>query len=1132
MNPALLTVALTSQSKVYDGTTLATLSASSFGVTGFVSGQGATINQTVGTYNSPNVGSASSVTSSLTAGNYQAASGTSLSNYVLPTSVTATASITPASLTVTANNDAKFVTQTDTVGYNNVSYSGFVGGQGPSVLGGTLLVTRSNMGAGNGASDPAGTYTGVLVPSGLISSNYSISYVNGNYTIVPVDQLLVKVSNTSISYRSSPTYTIASAQYLSSTNNTIASLTETSSSGNTSTWSDGAGGTVTFTLAPSGAVLSTTSNVAVGNYAITGTNTSIVGSNFSSLVFTGNLAVTPIPLTVSASNVSKTYDGTTSMNGVTIGLTGLVTNGSMTDAVTVNGVGAFSTKNAGTGLSYSVGSLTLAGADAGDYYLSGGTTISGTNGTITPKPVTLAPQSVTKTYDGTTSYTLTPSDLNYLSGLLGVTGDSVSAATLTFDNKNVGTGKTLAATAVTINDGNGGNNYAVTLGSNSTSSITQLNSVTWVGGSSGNWFNPTNWAGGAVPDLSNVANVVIPANTSVTFGTSVVAPAQTGQVNLTSLTDAGALNMTGGSLSVGSGGISLGGLTQTGGALSTSGNFSTTGSFNQQGAGTLTVGGTTQINASTAPVVLGNLTSSGSLNVVSTAGSVTQANGTTLSAPDVSMNASLAGTPADVVLSNAGNNLSGTFSATGNNIAVSTVGALQLGAVNATNNLSVDTGSGGLGGGVSQVASLNVGGTATFTADTSALQNADLSNAANQFNGPVVFNTQSGGTWNNLALTNASSQNPLQVTLPATANNVSLNSPNGGLNVVTQSPSTIAGNLTLNAGSDITQTGPLTVDGTTQVTSTNGNITLSDPANAFVGTVTATGNNVTLNDSVPLTAVLNATGTSTLTTTGTPGTLTVSGTTGNLSTTSSGGTVFGSGTTTVTGNLSATSVGDITQTGPLSVTGTSTFDSTMGTVDLKNPSNTFVGSTNLPSTSGTVVLPPSLTVATRQGDSSSSTIAIAPNSVAVQTTSVGVTTLADVSSTSPTSMGTAEVASPPAAPVDVSVSTVNGSGVVVTNIQTASPTQLGVVSVTLPSGSTGGLIGLVIQLPDEVSPLIASPDWKLTSAGNARLPSWLRFDPSNQSLVVVGAVPLDAFPLQLVGSASGMKVIIQISEHP
>ena len=329
---------------------------------------------------------------------------------------------------------------------------------------------------------------------------------------------------------------------------------------------------------------------------------------------------------------------------------------------------------------------------------------------------------------------------------------------------------------------------------------------------------------------------------------------------------------------------------------------------------------------------------------------------------------------------------------------------------------------------------------------------------------------------------------------------------------------------------DITQTGPLSVTGTSTLDSTGGNVTLNNANNALTGTVSATGNNVTLNDSVPLTAVLNATGTSTLTTTGTPGTLTVSGSTGNLNTTSSGGTVFGPGTTTVTGNLSATGVGDITQTGPLSVTGTSAFDSTTGMVELKNPSNTFVGSTNLPSTSGTVVLSPSLTLFTQQATPTASSITIAPNSVAVHSPSVGVTTLADTSSTTGISTTTAAVTTAPTAAVDVSASVVNGPTVVVTNIRTASSTQFGVVSVSLPPGSAVSTAGLVIQLPDEVTPLIASPDWKLTSAGNAQLPSWLRFDQSSQSLVVIGAVPSDTFPLQLVGSASGMKVLIQISE--
>ena len=109
-------------------------------------------------------------------------------------------------------------------------------------------------------------------------------------------------------------------------------LTQQSASDNTSTWTDGAGGTVSFTLAAA-SVPSTSGNQKVCNYAIVGTNTVITGSNFTALNFIGNLAVTQTPLTANASNVSKAYDGNVAMNGVTIGLTGKITN----DVVTVSG---------------------------------------------------------------------------------------------------------------------------------------------------------------------------------------------------------------------------------------------------------------------------------------------------------------------------------------------------------------------------------------------------------------------------------------------------------------------------------------------------------------------------------------------------------------------------------------------------------------------------------------------------------------------------------------------------------------------------------------------------------------------------------------------------------------------------
>jgi hypothetical protein len=54
-----------------------------------------------------------------------------------------------------------------------------------------------------------------------------------------------------------------------------------------------------------------------------------------------------------------------------------------------------------------------------------------------------------------------------------IAGDSVTAASLSYGNKNVGSNnKTVTLNSATVSDGNGGNNYSLTLVGNSTSSIT------------------------------------------------------------------------------------------------------------------------------------------------------------------------------------------------------------------------------------------------------------------------------------------------------------------------------------------------------------------------------------------------------------------------------------------------------------------------------------------------------------------------------------------------------------------------------------------------------------------------------------------------------------------------------------
>src|SRR5207249_10548495 len=70
-----------------------------------------------------------------------------------------------------------------------------------------------------------------------------------------------------------------------------------------------------------------------------------------------------------------------------------------------------------------------------------------------------------KTYDGTTASSAIPS---ITSGSLG-SGDAANFSQ-TFDNKNVGTSKTLTPTG-SVNDGNGGANYTVTFSSVNTGTI-------------------------------------------------------------------------------------------------------------------------------------------------------------------------------------------------------------------------------------------------------------------------------------------------------------------------------------------------------------------------------------------------------------------------------------------------------------------------------------------------------------------------------------------------------------------------------------------------------------------------------------------------------------------------------------
>ena len=447
--------------KIYSGTTDATISMLG-SIQGLVGSDTLALNG-IATFANANAGINKSVSLAYTVSN----GGGLASNYSLPLATT-TASINQATLAVKANNDARFIAQGDAFNYNGVSYSGFVNGETSAVLGGNLLVSRSNP-SQNGAA----TYSGVLVPSGLSSSNYTITYQAGAYTIVPADQVLVRISAVSQSYGAALSLTPQSVQYFSS-GNMLTTLTQSTASNNSYTYSDGLGGSLSFTLEPANPMTSTSGTLVVGNYTVTGTALSVSGSNFiGTPVFVGDISIQKAALTPSTTQVSKTYDGSAAMDTVAVQFAGVVSQGGTADVVTSTGLGLYATKNAGTNIAYSVSGLALNGADAANYYIAGGSTFSGSNGVITPKSVSLIAGTSQKTYDGITSVAATAADLVALTAQLGVAGDKVDAITLQYGDRNAGAGKMLMPSESVISDGQGGQNYQVIYVSSFTSTIEQ-----------------------------------------------------------------------------------------------------------------------------------------------------------------------------------------------------------------------------------------------------------------------------------------------------------------------------------------------------------------------------------------------------------------------------------------------------------------------------------------------------------------------------------------------------------------------------------------------------------------------------------------------------------------------------------
>ncbi len=179
------------------------------------------------------------------------------------------------------------------------------------------------------------------------------------------------------------------------------------------------------------------------NYALTSSSASLSAD------------ITPKGLTVSGvTAANKVYDGSTLAT-----LSGGVLSGVVSgDSLSLGGAsGSFNDKNIGKAKAVTVTGLTLAGADAANYTLGSSNSVSAD---ITPKDLAVSVvTAASKVYDGSTAATLSG---GVLSG--AVAGDAVTLGTPTgtFSDKNIGLGKTVAITGLTLS-GSDAPNY--TLGS-------------------------------------------------------------------------------------------------------------------------------------------------------------------------------------------------------------------------------------------------------------------------------------------------------------------------------------------------------------------------------------------------------------------------------------------------------------------------------------------------------------------------------------------------------------------------------------------------------------------------------------------------------------------------------------------
>ena len=437
--------------KVYDGNNTATLNVTSAGFTGGYAGDDLFVATSTGTFNNENVGSAKPVAiTGLTLG------GSDAGNYnLLSSTASTTANITKLTLTsitgITAL-DRAYNAETDaTLNYATPTFGNLVGGDNLTIT--SAVGTFANK---NANINPKTVTISSIVLGGTDAGNYSLP------TIAPTTTATISKAD------------IAAITGITANNKTYDNSTSaTLNTGSASFTNKFAGDTLTVLSSVGNFVdknVGTSKTVNITGLTLGGTD----AGNYNLISTTATASANITKANISAINNitadNKVYDSTltATLNVSLAGFTGKFAGDVLTVATSS---GAFAQEHVGLAKTVNITGLSLGGTDAGNYNLLSTTataTADITKATITAIAGITANN---KVYNANTTALLNTSGvLVTFTGAVGGDDLTVATSTGTFIDKNVGDGKTVNITNLSLG-GTDAENYILS----NTTAVTSAN---------------------------------------------------------------------------------------------------------------------------------------------------------------------------------------------------------------------------------------------------------------------------------------------------------------------------------------------------------------------------------------------------------------------------------------------------------------------------------------------------------------------------------------------------------------------------------------------------------------------------------------------------------------------------------